>query len=60
MPNIHAAKTNQWVDDWCDRWRIDELDQKRAEGIMKIHATCTPPCPRVLAARRYLERYGHI
>ncbi|MGW3545914.1 hypothetical protein ACWDNI_35980 [Nocardia niigatensis] len=59
MSNTKADE-RQWVNDWCEQRRIDDIDRKRAEGIMKIHETCTPPCLRVLAARRYLESYGYI
>ncbi len=59
MPGFRAVQEHKWVDDWCDRSQIHELDQRRAEGIMKIHETCTPPCPRVTAARLYLERNGY-
>ncbi|WP_433560626.1 hypothetical protein ACQP1O_23400 [Nocardia sp. CA-151230] len=43
-----------WVNDWCDRGFIFDISERLAEGIAKIHAQCTPPCPRVTTAREYL------
>ncbi len=30
-------------------------DEKHARGLLKIHATCTPPCPRKVSAERFLR-----
>lgn len=44
-----------WVDDGCEDARIYPITRQRAQGILAIHATCDPPCPRVETARQYLE-----
>ncbi|GAB0105962.1 hypothetical protein JMUB6875_49440 [Nocardia sp. JMUB6875] len=44
-----------WVDDFCENGYVDNA--RRAEGILIIHATCTPPCPRARAAADYLTRF---
>lgn len=47
----------KWVGDCCERGYIPDLDHERAQGIMKIHATCTPPCPRAATAWQFLETH---
>ncbi|MVU81944.1 hypothetical protein GPX89_32490 [Nocardia sp. ET3-3] len=47
-----------WVDDDCQDGSIHPITHVRAEGILAIHATCEPPCPRAQSARRYLENSG--
>lgn len=44
-----------WVADGCHNGRIWPVSRQRAEGILVIHATCDPPCPRSESARKYLE-----
>ncbi len=44
-----------WVHDDCERGSIYPLDRKRAEGVLKIHAPCEPPCPRKQTATEYLS-----
>jgi hypothetical protein len=44
----------RWINDHCDGSWIWPMDRARANGILKIHRTCTPPCPRVQAAAQYL------
>ncbi|WP_433568084.1 hypothetical protein ACQP1O_42785 (plasmid) [Nocardia sp. CA-151230] len=43
-----------WCNDWCDHGFIFGITERLAQGIAKIHAGCTPPCPRVTTAREYL------
>lgn len=47
--------TDAWVRDDCEDSRIWPITRQRAEGILAIHATCDPPCPRVESARSHLE-----
>lgn len=47
--------TELWVHDSCADPRIWPITRQRAEGILTIHATCDPPCPRAESARSYLE-----
>lgn len=51
--NVHSAQ--HWVNDGCELSYIPDMDRVRAEGITKIHASCTPPCPRVTAALEFLR-----
>ncbi|WP_280258946.1 hypothetical protein [Nocardia abscessus] len=46
-----------WVEDYCTdgNWPADE---EHAQGLLKLHATCTPPCPRLLAAERYVREHA--
>lgn len=48
------AANTKWVNDDCERRFVFPLDHERAEGILKIHATCDPPCPRKQTAADYL------
>ncbi|MFJ9370454.1 hypothetical protein ACIRRA_39365 [Nocardia sp. NPDC101769] len=58
MKNRNIGPVAQkWVDDGCEQGYISNLCRRRAEGIAKIHATCTPPCPRVTTAREYLDQH---
>ncbi len=43
-----------WIDDYCTDSNAP-ADEQHAQGLMKLHATCTPPCPRKLSAERYLR-----
>lgn len=43
-----------WIHDFCENAYVE--GRRRAEGILKIHATCTPPCPRARAAAEYLAQ----
>lgn len=45
--NVHSAQ--HWVNDGCELSYIPDMDRVRAEGITKIHASCTP---RVRASRQ--------
>lgn len=47
------GKTN-WINDDCEKRFVFPLDRERAEGILKIHATCEPSCPRKQTAADYL------
>jgi hypothetical protein len=47
--------TSKWVGDDCKKKPPVTMPESRAEGILAIHATCDPPCPRKLGA---LERLG--
>ncbi|WP_159842403.1 hypothetical protein [Nocardia sp. CY41] len=46
-----------WIQDYCDdsNWPADE---QHARGLLKLHATCTPPCPRKLSAERWIRERG--
>lgn len=44
-----------WIDDHCRSGRIVPVTRERARGILILHATCEPPCPRSLSARAYLD-----
>jgi hypothetical protein len=46
-----------WVEDYCEDGNMP-ADDERARGLMKLHASCTPPCPRKLSAERYLRDRG--
>ncbi|QLY28300.1 hypothetical protein [Nocardia huaxiensis] len=43
-----------WINDYCEDSYVDGV--RRAQGIVKLHATCTPPCPRIRGAAEYLEQ----
>ncbi len=43
-----------WINDFCENGNVN--GRRRAEGILKIHAPCTPPCPRARAAANFLAR----
>ncbi|APA96044.1 hypothetical protein [Nocardia seriolae] len=47
---------HSWINDDCQNSWIYPLTRARAEGITKIHAPCTPPCPRFETARKYLDQ----
>lgn len=49
------AVSVDWINDRCDYRRI--LDRENAAGLVKLHASCTPPCPRWLAADEYLRTH---
>lgn len=55
---MNAYPSRDWVNDFCEQDRIPDLDHERAVGISHIHASCSPPCPRVTAAREYLQLHG--
>ncbi|GAB2548362.1 hypothetical protein GCM10027167_63010 [Nocardia heshunensis] len=61
MPRDRAPVSHRspmtWINDFCENARVD--DPRRAEGILKIHAPCTPPCPRARAAAECLARHPH-
>ncbi|MEU1993155.1 hypothetical protein ABZ511_01795 [Nocardia gamkensis] len=46
-----------WVEDYCEDGNLP-ADGEHARGLMKLHASCTPPCPRKLSAERYLREHG--
>lgn len=43
-----------WIDDHCTDARA-VLSERRARGILALHESCEPPCPRKRAAAAYLE-----
>lgn len=51
--SIHSPQ--HWVNDCCEAGYIPDMNHERAMGISKIHASCTPPCPRVIAALEFLR-----
>jgi hypothetical protein len=54
-PGRPLAVVRNWVNDHCtDPSQI--FDRKQAKGILGLHKTCTPPCPRKLAAEREVAR----
>ncbi|MFG3617697.1 hypothetical protein [Nocardia sp. NPDC047654] len=46
-----------WVEDYCEDGNMP-ADDEHARGLMKLHASCAPPCPRKLSAERYLREHG--
>lgn len=44
----------KWINDDCEKRFVFPLDHERAEGILKIHASCEPSCPRKQTAADYL------
>ncbi|MGV9665043.1 hypothetical protein [Nocardia niigatensis] len=52
---IYPPTVEGWVADGCHNSRIWPVSRQRAEGILTIHGTCEPPCPRAASARKYLE-----
>lgn len=44
-----------WIHDACESGYIPSIDRLRAEGILSIHASCEPPCPRKRTARDFLN-----
>lgn len=51
-----ASKSgSKWTGDDCEKRFVYPLDRERAEGIIKIHARCEPPCPRKETAAKYLR-----
>ncbi|MFE3190429.1 hypothetical protein ACFXHA_15550 [Nocardia sp. NPDC059240] len=52
--------TTSWIDDHCRNSRIVPITRERAEGIVALHASCTPPCPRQLTARDYLATHPEV
>lgn len=45
-----------WVHDHCTvGWFDYEPTPGWARGILNLHATCEPPCPRKLVAEQYLR-----
>lgn len=43
-----------WINDHCDNGRIGIWTERRARGILTLHATCEPPCPHKICATAYL------
>ncbi|MDE1669276.1 hypothetical protein [Nocardia gipuzkoensis] len=43
-----------WVQDYCEDSNRP-ADEQHAQGLLKLHETCTPACPRKLSAQRYLR-----
>lgn len=39
-----------WVKDHCEKRPPTVTSERRARGILTIHRTCEPPCPRRLGA----------
>lgn len=35
-----------WVDDHCDKYPPVTMSPEWARGILHLHKTCEPPCPR--------------
>lgn len=52
---VPESRAQRWVDDDCEKGWIWPLYRKYAEGVLKIHATCDPPCPRKQRAAAYLD-----
>lgn len=53
MSDLHTEL--DWIGDYCtDTGFI--CDTVHAAGLVKLHAPCTPPCPRVQAAHKFLAR----
>lgn len=46
--------TKTWVGDDCKKKPPVNMSETRAEGILHIHKSCTPPCPRKLGAMKRL------
>ncbi|MGQ4614443.1 hypothetical protein [Nocardia sp. R7R-8] len=46
-----------WIDDYCDDGNTP-ADETHARGLVKLHAACTPPCPRKVSAQRWLPERG--
>ncbi|WP_280258942.1 hypothetical protein [Nocardia abscessus] len=46
-----------WVQDYCEDSNRP-ADEQHAQGLLKLHATCAPACPRKLSAERYLRERG--
>ncbi|WP_406268932.1 hypothetical protein OH799_25475 [Nocardia sp. NBC_00881] len=44
-----------WVDDHCEKSPPVTMSPQWARGILHLHETCEPPCPRKLAALLRLE-----
>lgn len=46
-----------WIHDNCDdgNWPYDLV---HAQGLLKLHESCDPPCPRKTAALVWLDRRG--
>ncbi|WP_067710665.1 hypothetical protein [Nocardia yamanashiensis] len=49
-----ATDPVSWVDDHCGNGRIVPITRERADGILALHESCEPPCPRRISAREYL------
>ncbi|MFR9767034.1 hypothetical protein [Nocardia sp. SC052] len=39
-----------WINDHCETKPPVTMSETRARGILAIHASCDPPCPRKLGA----------
>lgn len=48
-----------WTHDHCDNPHIAAINERRARGILTLHAACDPPCPRRTAAVAYLGTLAH-
>ncbi|MFI6865872.1 hypothetical protein [Nocardia sp. NPDC050406] len=46
---------DHWVHDDCEKGFVFPISRRRAEGIVSIHASCEPPCPRKQAASEFLD-----
>lgn len=46
-----------WVQDYCEDGNMP-ADEKHARGLLKIHESCEPPCPRKVSAERCLRERG--
>lgn len=46
--------SDHWINDRCAESSIPHLDTERAAGILVLHAACSPPCPRIVAAGEFL------
>lgn len=43
-----------WINDRCSQPPPPTTSEERARGIIAIHRSCEPPCPRKLGALPYL------
>lgn len=53
------APARSWVDDHCTNPSLPS-SLKHAEGILSLHRTCTPPCPRKRAAQWWMDKHGQV
>ncbi|WP_280311702.1 hypothetical protein [Nocardia abscessus] len=51
--------TLSWIMDYCDDTN-PPADHEHAQGLLKLHAPCTPPCPRKHAAQKWLARQDEL
>ncbi|MEV6280645.1 hypothetical protein [Nocardia sp. NPDC051832] len=56
MTNRPATAKVVRVNDNCGLGKINPIDHERATGILAIHRSCDPPCPRKAAAQAWLDK----